>query len=312
MTLDSITVPTSHRLVRIADRPDLWAPANLMASAAWPEFMQHDPVADRLWPRLPADWPAWQLALVDPIGAVVAASQAAPLRWDGTDAGLPDGWDAQFERSAADLEAGRAPDTLGAIQINVAAGRRSEGLSSLMLEAMRGSAREAGFQALIACVRPTEKVRYPLLPIKTYAAWRRPDGLPFDAWLRVHARAGGRLVRASPRSMTMVGSIAEWQAWTGLTFPASGPYVVEGALSPVDIDLAADRGVYHDPNVWVVHGLDRPLRARRPPGEPARPGPSEPQAQRALEEAVHHGQTRSSHTPGLPTLPCSRPETRRT
>ncbi|HEY6057902.1 MAG TPA: hypothetical protein VIV06_07705 [Candidatus Limnocylindrales bacterium] len=266
MTLDSMTVPAGHLLVRVADRPDLWAPANAMASAAWPEFMQHDPVADRLWRRLSEDWPTWQLVLVDPTGAVAAVSQAAPLQWDGTEAGLPDGWDAQFERSAADLEAGQAPDTLGAIQINVAGDRRGEGLSSLMLEAMCGSAREAGLQALIACVRPTEKARYPLLSIETYAAWQRPDRLPFDPWLRVHARAGGRLVRVSPRSMTMVGSIAEWQAWTGLTFPVSGPYVVDGALAPVEIDLAADRGVYHDPNVWVVHRLDRPRRARHPFG----------------------------------------------
>jgi hypothetical protein len=29
--------------------------------------------------------------------------------------------------------------------------------------------------------------------------------------------------------------------------------VVEGALAPVEIDLAAGTGVYFDPNVWVVH-----------------------------------------------------------
>lgn len=55
--------------------------------------------------------------------------------------------------------------------------------------------------------------------------------------------------------MTIAGSIAEWEAWTCLSFPTSGPYVVEGALAPVEIDLAADRGVYHDPNIWVVHDL---------------------------------------------------------
>ncbi len=116
---------------------------------------------------------------------------------------------------------------------------------------------EAGLKALIACVRPTEKARYPLLPIETYAAWRRADGLPFDPWLRVHARAGARIVRGSPRSMTIAGSVGEWQEWTGLTFPISGPYVVEGALSPVEIDLATDCGAYYDPNVWMVHDLSR-------------------------------------------------------
>ncbi|MGD0121653.1 MAG: GNAT family N-acetyltransferase [Candidatus Limnocylindrales bacterium] len=257
MGLDSIVVPTGHRLARVSDEPELWQPADLMCSASWPEFMLHDPVADRCWSRLRTDWPEFQLVLVDGAGEVVAASQAAPLRWDDTDDGLPEGWDDQFERSVADLEAGRTPDTLGAIQICIAPARRGQGLSSLMLEAMSQTAVEAGLKALIACVRPPDKARYPLMPAEAYAAWRRPDGLPFDSWLRVHARAGARIVRASPRSMTISGTVAEWHEWTGLTFPVSGPYVVEGALSPVEIDLAAGYGVYHDPNIWMVHDLSR-------------------------------------------------------
>ena len=262
MSLESIVVPPGHRLARVSDEPELWRPADLMCSASWPEFMLHDPVADHCWGHLHADWPEFQLVLVDGTGEVAAASQAAPLRWDGTDDGLPEGWDDQFERSVADLEAGRPPDTLGAIQICVAPGRRGGGLSGLMLEAMSRTAVEAGLKALIACVRPPDKARYPLMPAEAYAAWRRPDGLPFDSWLRVHARASARIVRASPRSMTIAGPVPEWREWTGLTFPVSGPYVVEGALAPVEIDLAADRGVYYDPNVWMVHDL---------PGQPARP-----------------------------------------
>jgi hypothetical protein len=257
MGLDSIVVPPGHRLARISDEPALWRPADLMCSAAWPEFMLHDPVADRCWGHLRDDWPEFQLVLIDGAGEVAAASQAAPLRWDGTDEGLPEGWDDQFERSVADLEARRRPDTLGAIQICVAPGRRGGGLSGVILEAMSRTAVEAGLKALIACVRPPDKARYPLLSAEAYADWRRPDGLPFDSWLRVHARAGARIVRASPRSMSITGTVAEWQEWTGLTFPVSGPYVVEGALSPVEIDLRAGRGVYYDPNVWMVHDLVR-------------------------------------------------------
>jgi GNAT superfamily N-acetyltransferase len=249
----SIALPSGFRLARVLDEPGLWEPAESLCSSVWPELMLHDPVADRCWTHLSRDWPAFQLVLVDAEGGVAAVAQAGPLCWDGTDEGLPDGWDDQFERSVADLEAGRAPDTLGAIQICVAPGRRGRSLSSLMLEAMKRSAVEAGYKAVIACVRPTAKGRYPLLSIDDYVAWLRPDGLPFDPWLRVHVRAGGRIVRPSPRSMTIRGSIAQWREWTGLDFPVSGPYVVEGALTPVEIDLAAGTGVYFDPNVWVVH-----------------------------------------------------------
>ena len=255
MSAAGIAVPAGLRLARMSEEPELWPSADLMCSSVWPEMMLHDPVAHRCWPHLIEDWPELQLVLVDASGEVAAAAQSAPLFWDGDDEDLPEGWDDQFERSVAGRAAGEKPNTLGAIQIAVAPERRGQALSGLMVEAMRASAQDAGFRALIACVRPTDKARYPLLPIATYAAWRRDDGLPFDPWLRVHVRAGGRIVHAAPHSMTIDGTVAEWQEWTGLRFPVSGPYVVAGALAPVEIDLAEDRGIYYDPNIWTVHPL---------------------------------------------------------
>jgi hypothetical protein len=145
---------------------------------------------------------------------------------------------------------------LGALQIVVAPERQGRGLSSLMVSAFRAHARLRGYRALIACVRPTWKERYPLTSIETYAGWRRDDAQPLDPWIRVHARLGARIGPAAPDSMRIEGTVAEWQAWTGLAFPSSGPYIVPRAASPVVIDRAADRGVYLDPNVWMVHALE--------------------------------------------------------
>jgi hypothetical protein len=55
--------------------------------------------------------------------------------------------------------------------------------------------------------------------------------------------------------MTIPGSIADWEAWTGLSFPENGDYVVSGALTLVSVDLDADLGRYIEPNVWVHHRL---------------------------------------------------------
>lgn len=217
--------------------------------------MLQDEVPDRLWHHLGDDWPGFQLVLLDAAGEIVAGANSAPLWWDGTDAGLPDGWDDQFRRSVAQLADGTAPNTLGALQIVVDPGRQGGGLSATMLGAMRANARAHGLGHLIACVRPTEKHRYPLIPIDDYARWTREDGLPFDPWIRVHVRAGARIVRGSTASMTMEGTVDEWRAWTGLAFPGSGAYLVPLAAAPVAIDIEADRGVYLDPNVWVVHDL---------------------------------------------------------
>jgi hypothetical protein len=178
-----------------------------------------------------------------------------PLRWDGTESDLPEGWDDQVVRSRADTRSGAAMDTLGAMLIVVPPAQRGMGAAATMLGAFRASARAAGYRAVIACVRPTEKERYPLAAIERYATWTRPDGLPIDPWIRQHVRLGGRIARAAPRSMTIRGSIADWESWTGLVFPESGRYVVAGGTSPVSIDLDRDEGVYFDENVWMVHDL---------------------------------------------------------
>jgi len=124
-----------------------------------------------------------------------------------------------------------------------------------ILELMRDIARRHGLGALIAAVRPSLKERYPLAPIDEYMQWSRPDGLPFDPWLRVHARIGGRILRAEPRSLRISGTVSEWEEWTQMAFPVSGDYVFPHGLALVSIDRAADLGLYFEPNVWVAHDV---------------------------------------------------------
>jgi hypothetical protein len=147
-------------------------------------------------------------------------------------------------------------NALGAMQIAIRAGARGSGLSGTMVGAMRAGAKAAGYRAVIANVRPTWKERYPLIPIQSYARWMREDGLPFDPWMRLHARLGGRIVRASHQALIIRGSVADWEAWTGMAFPESGEYVVPRATQPITIDRERDEGVYHDQNVWMVHDID--------------------------------------------------------
>jgi GNAT superfamily N-acetyltransferase len=251
-----LALPPGTRLVSLAERPDLRDALGDHNVSAWPEFMLHSAVANRNWDLLFTHWPDDQIVLLDADDGILAAHNSAPLAWDGTDAGLPDGWEAQFEWSVAQHAEAIEPTTLGALQIVVDPERQGSGLAGTMLAAMRANARAHGLGAVIACVRPTWKARYPLIPIERYATWTRGDGLPFDPWIRLHVRLGGRIVRPSPRSMTIAGTVAEWERWTDMVFPESGDHVVPGACEPVRIDREADRGIYHDPNVWIVHALD--------------------------------------------------------
>lgn len=254
-SLPGVVVPAGHRLMSLATRPDLADAMSDFNAAAWPEFMLNDAVMNEHWHHTEDDWPDSQLLLLDAQDAIAATANTSPLAWDGTDTGLPAGIDRQLLAAVAGLRAGTPPDTTGALQVIVDPARRGTGLADLMLRAMCGSAVAHGHRAVIACVRPTWKERYPLAPIERYARWTRADGQPFDPWIRLHMRAGGRMVRPEPASMRITGTVAEWEEWTGMGLPESGDHIVPRAAAVVRIDRDADRGTYFDPNIWIVHDL---------------------------------------------------------
>jgi GNAT superfamily N-acetyltransferase len=145
------------------------------------------------------------------------------------------------------------PDVLSAMVAVVDRGHQGQGLSTVLIGAMVDLARRNGFPALIAPVRPTWKDRYPLIPMERYASWTRDDGLPFDPWLRVHARLGAEQLEVCHASMRIEGSVEDWKEWTGLVFPDDGDYLVPGGLVPVRV--VDGRGTYVEPNVWMRHSV---------------------------------------------------------
>lgn len=241
----------SFRFSTFVERPELErGKAPLLA--AWPEFMLWDPVASACFGLLYERFPEFQHFLVDEESdELVAEVNSVPVSLQ-LDA-LPDrGWDEAMERGTAATD----PATLvSAIQVMIHPEWQGRGLAALCLERMRAAAVAHGFTDLVAPVRPSWKARYPLTPTERYAAWLTPAGLPFDPWLRVHARLGASIVRVCPRSMTIPATVGEWEERTGLAFPRTGEYVVPGALAPVSIDRETNWGVYVEPNVWVHHRL---------------------------------------------------------
>ncbi len=253
-----LALDTGHTIYSIAERPDLGSQIGEIDRTVWPKFMLEDPVANKYWHRLYIDFPGNILVLCEQEGGgerVVAAAFTIPLTWNGTLEDLPDGWDGVLTRGFEGKDAGVTPNCLSALSISVALDKQGSGLSSTMLKQMRRLAQESGFSALIAPVRPNMKPRYPLTPIERYITWTREDGSLFDPWLRVHSRLGARIVKIAPRSMVIPGTVAEWEEWAGMRFPESGLYVVPGALEPVQIDVEADRGLYVEPNVWMLHQI---------------------------------------------------------
>jgi GNAT superfamily N-acetyltransferase len=208
---------------------------------AWPEIVLHDAISNAHWGRLYEERPEFQFVLVDD-GELLAEGNSIPV------SGMPASW---REALRSGSERGSA-DRLCALAILIDPDRQRRGLSRLMLEHMRGLAFERDWD-LVAPVRPSLKHRYPLTPIERYVGWRGDDGLLFDPWLRAHERLGAELVGIAENSLVAEGTVAELEQWSGLSFPESGSYVVEGALVPVEIDRERDHGSYREPNVWMRH-----------------------------------------------------------
>jgi GNAT superfamily N-acetyltransferase len=228
------------------ERPDLVARIAEIGEV-WPQFLHHADVTLLHWAKLRDELPEFQFVLYDDERErVVGRGQTMPTSTAG---GLPGGIDdmlvRRFEQGETDA------DVLSAMVAIVDPGRQGEGLSALLVDAMRGIARDHGLGALIAPVRPTWKERFPLIPLDEYAGWTRDDGLPFDPWIRLHTRLGGEVLEVCPESMVVSGSREDWRGWTGLDFPGDGDYVVPGALVPVR--FADGAGRYVEPNLWVRH-----------------------------------------------------------
>ncbi len=240
-----------------ADLADYRKRANEIADASWPEFMLHDPIADENWHELFDRFSDYQFALLDTeTDRMAAMANSLTFRWDQPLEELPEGgWDWVFLKAVEDHKQGTKPNIQSAIQINIHPDYQSQGLSTRMVDAMRLLGKAKGFQYLVAPVRPNQKSKYPLTNIDDYIRWKNEEGLPFDAWLRVHARLGARIIKPCHQAMTIRGACAEWEEWTGMKFPQSGQYVIAGALNPIEINLEEDEGVYVEPNVWMAHEI---------------------------------------------------------
>lgn len=253
MNMDS----SRFKLITPKDLGDYREQAGDIAEASWPEFMLHDAVADEHWHELFDRFEEFQFALLDTETTRMAAmGNSVPFHWDEPLEELPEGgWDWVFVKAIEDHKSSVQPNIQSAIQIAIHPDYQGQGLSSVMAEAMRRITKSKGYGNLVAPVRPSLKSKYPLTNIDDYITWTNGEGLPFDAWLRVHARLGARIIKPCHEAMTIRGTRAEWEEWTGLKFYQSGNYVIVGGLNPMKMDLEKGEGIYIEPNVWMQHSI---------------------------------------------------------
>ncbi|MBC8428865.1 MAG: GNAT family N-acetyltransferase [FCB group bacterium] len=234
----------------LANSPELLDVFDRIHSEPWPAFLSRDIFVIKYWSSLYNIFPEYQILFkVD--SAYAALANCAPIFWSGNIIDLPEGFDRAMEQS---IERQNVPNCLCVLAIVVKKGYTGRGISSRVLKEIKEIARKYGFDKIIVPVRPVCKSQYPHIPMREYMSWKK-DELPFDPWLRIHIEAGGRILKEATPSMVVKGTIAQWRHWTGLDFGNGGEYIVDGALSPVYIDLENDIGEYVESNVWVAYEL---------------------------------------------------------
>ncbi|MGW0536820.1 GNAT family N-acetyltransferase [Streptomyces sp. NPDC003032] len=243
-------------VVRHSERPELWDRIPAQFAGVVPEYNLHGDINGDYWNRLFEDFGDYQFVLYDDgSDEIVGAGRSLPRTWDGTAEGLGPGLDHSIALAFEERDAGRDPDVLCALGIEVAAAHQGKGLSKVLLDQMAATARGAALGTVIVPVRPTWKERYPLIPIERYAAWTRGDGSPFDPWIRTQVGAGGAVAAASARSSRITGTVGEWESWTGMPLPGDGEYVFPGGLATLTVDRGRDLGTYWEPGVWITHDV---------------------------------------------------------
>jgi len=239
------------RTATVAERPDLIERAWDLTSDAFPEYNNHGDVLNQYWARLTEERSEFQFHLLGDDDEILARARSLPVRWDGSVEDLPAGVDGAIARG---FDEGGA-NVLCAMVIMIPRDLRGQRLSKVAVQAMGEIARQHGFRALIAPVRPSWKERYPLTSKQTYAGWRRADGSLFDPWMRVHQQAGATILATEPHSLRITGTVAEWEQWTQMAYPESGDFWFPGGLATVAINRDDDSGRYWEPNVWMRHVL---------------------------------------------------------
>lgn len=241
-----------YEVATLSERPDLIDKVANLDNRSWPVFLQHSDAKN--WHHLYEEFADSTLILISS-EQVIGVGFTVPVKWSGGVTGLPESINDVLAQGLALRQNEAQANTLIPIAALIDPSVQGEGLSAKILQEIKAFAKRRGLTSLVVPVRPTYKAKYPLQSIQSYASWFREDGFYYDPWLRVHQKLGAKAIHIANCTLTVKGSLEQWSEWTNMIFPHSGQYVVNGALTTIDVDKANDCAIYREPNVWMKHPM---------------------------------------------------------
>jgi ribosomal protein S18 acetylase RimI-like enzyme len=254
LVLSDVEEPMGQLRVEVTN-VRIWTDEQMEALFAegFPAFITSDQEVKKHIGRVRELFTQFDIILTDDDAQPVATGWGVPISWSGEVAELPLSFADGLRRSIELHDSSGEADTFVICGGVVHPDRKGSGVAEELVQALCNTAAEHGLVRVVAPVRPTRKHLYPLLGIDDYAAWVRDDGLPWDPWLRLHVRVGGRIIGLEPNAQTMTETVAQWEEWTGLELPVSGEYIIPKGMAPLHVVKNDDVGTYVEPNVWVRH-----------------------------------------------------------
>ena len=241
-----------YQVFSLSERSDLIEQVANLDNNSWPVFLQNSDAVS--WSSFYSELSDYVLVLTQSDN-VIAVGFTVPVTWNQKAEGLPQSIESVIQQGIKIKEIGETSNTLIPVGALVDSKVQGKGLSSIVLKEMKKLANSLNIDTLVVPVRPTKKSSYPLQSIHSYAHWRREDGLLNDPWLRVHERLGAEIIHISECTLQVNSDLSNWSSWTNMVFPESGQYIIPGALSYIEVDIASNLGVYREPNVWMKHSM---------------------------------------------------------
>jgi GNAT superfamily N-acetyltransferase len=143
-------------------------------------------------------------------------------------------------------------------------------LPTLLMDAAQTSARQLGFEHVAGAFRPSgygaykaeRRVAHSVALFEEYCRLDNGQGLPLDPWLRNVVRKGVKLLRMEPRSFSVSGSIAKFEAFRRSHRPdawySPSPNVWEcGETCTWYVDPSRRSVLAVEPNYWGCFDLGR-------------------------------------------------------
>ncbi|MFN0217345.1 MAG: transferase [Hyphomicrobium sp.] len=243
-------------LMNCRANPELLSASIALEDEAWDRvaYLDHTKSHHTFYHRMDSEFAEYRLSLFDTVtGEVVATGVCLPINLPALEELPEEGWDWAVKTAFSQI--GCRTTSMVALSVSVSPRHRKLGLARDVINAIRQLARMHECVELVVPVRPTSKSRHQETSMNEYLRWRDDRGRVFDPWLRSHLSVGGQMLSICHHSMLVVQPLEFWREWVREDFVRSGKYNLDGGLTQLDVDVAANVGRYAEPNIWVRHQI---------------------------------------------------------